>query len=111
MHIYVELFKAKDAWLQLSPEQRGGYAQQVGSSMQGILDAGGELVGVGATDPRTSHHVGFDFYAIWKLPDAEVVQKFEKGIEADDWYAYFEQVNAAGELVDFEAVVQRLMEL
>lgn len=44
------------------------------------------------------------------MPDAEAVQRFEKGIEDDDWYDYFE-VNAAGELVDFDALVQRLMEL
>src|SRR5215217_4774118 len=55
MRLYIELFKAKDAWLELSPEQRGAYVQQVGSSMQGVLDAGAELVGLGTTDPGTSH--------------------------------------------------------
>ena len=111
MHLYIELFKAKDAWLELSPEQRGAYVQQVGSSMQGVLDAGAELVGSGATDPGTSHRVGFDFFAVWKLPNADVVREFEAGIERDKWYDYFEQVNASGQLVDFPSLAQQVMEL
>jgi hypothetical protein len=111
MHLYMELFKAKDAWLELSPEQRGAYVQQVGSSVQAVIDAGAELVGSGATDPGTSQHAGFDFFAVWKLPDADVVREFEVGIERDHWYDYFEQVNASGELVDFASLAQRVMEL
>jgi hypothetical protein len=111
VHLYIELFKAKDAWLQLSPEQRGAYVQQVGSTMQGVLDAGAELVGGGAAEPSTSHHAGYDFFAVWKLPDADVVRAFEDGIERDNWYDYFEQVNASGELADFESVARRVMEL
>jgi Family of unknown function (DUF6616) len=111
MHLYIELFKAKDAWLELNPEQRGAYVEQVGSSMQGVLDAGAELVGSGAADPATSHRAGFDFFAVWKLPDTDVVREFEKGIERDNWYDYFEQVNASGELVDFASLAQQVMEL
>jgi hypothetical protein len=111
MHFYIELFKAKDASLELSPEQRGAYVQQVGSSMQGVLDAGAELVGSGAADPGTSHRAGFDFFAVWRLPDADVVQAFEQGIERDNWYDYFEQVNASGELVDFASLARQVMEL
>jgi hypothetical protein len=110
MHMYIELFKARDTWYELSPEERGAYVQRVGASMSGILEAGGEIVGVGTADPGTSHHVGFDFYAVWKLPDAEVVQSFEQGIEDDEWYSYFDQVNAAGELTGFDAVAKLLME-
>jgi hypothetical protein len=111
MHLYIELFNAKDAWLELSPEQRGAYVQQVGTSMQGVLDAGAELVGSGASDPGTSHDAGFDFFAVWKLPNADVVREFEKGIERDRWYDYFEQINTSGELVDFASLAQQVMEL
>jgi hypothetical protein len=111
MHVYIELFKAKDAWLQLSAEQRAAYTQQVGSSMRRVLDAGAELVGVGAADPETSHDAGYDFYSVWKLPDPDAVQMFEKGIEDDDWYAYFEQINASGEIVELDALIQRVIEL
>ena len=111
MHLYIELFTAKDAWLELGPEQREAYVQQVGSSMQGVLDAGAELVGSGTTDPGTSQHAGFDYFAVWKLPNAEVVREFEEGIERDRWYDYFEQVNASGELVDFASLAQRVTEL
>jgi hypothetical protein len=36
---------------------------------------------------------------------------FEKGIEDDDWYDYFEQVNVSGELDEFDPLIQRLIEL
>ena len=76
-----------------------------------MLERGGELVGVGSADPGTSHDAGYDFYAVWKLPTREIVQMFEKGIEDDGWYAYFEQVNASGELMEFDALAQRLVQL
>ena len=79
--------------------------------MQGAVAAGAELVGVGTADRDTSHDAGYDFYAVWKLPSREVVELFEKGIEDDDWYAYFEQVNASGELVEFDVLIQRAIEL
>jgi hypothetical protein len=111
MHLYIELFNAKDAWLQLSTEERAEYMQNAGSTMQGALDAGAEIVGVGAANPTTSHDAGYDFYAVWKLPSPDVVQMFEKGIEDDDWYTYFDQINSSGELVEFGGLVQRAIEL
>ena len=111
MHLYIELFKAKDAWLQLSVEQRAEYMQRVGSSMQGIVDAGATLVAVGATDPGTSRHAGYDFYAVWQMPDRATVRRFEEGIERDRWYDYFEQVNASGEVADFAEVARSVIGL
>jgi hypothetical protein len=39
------------------------------------------------------------------------VQAFERGIDDDDWYAYFEQVNASGEPGELEALMGRLIGL
>jgi len=36
---------------------------------------------------------------------------FEKGIEDDDWYTYFEQVNASGELMEFDALIRQVIQL
>jgi Family of unknown function (DUF6616) len=35
----------------------------------------------------------------------------EQGIEDDGWYEYFEQVNASGEIIEFDALAQRLVQL
>jgi hypothetical protein len=72
--------------------------------MQGVLERGAELVAVGSADPGTCHDAGYGFYSLWKLPDREVVQVFEQGIEDDGWYEYFEQVNASGEIMEFDAL-------
>ena len=108
MYTYIELFKAKDAWLDLSDQQKAEYLQRVGSSMEGVLASGAELVGVGGTDHGTAHEAGYDFYAVWKLPSRDVVEAFERGIEDDGWYEYFDQVNASGELVEFETLAGRI---
>lgn len=79
--------------------------------MQTVLDAGAELVGAGAADPETSRDAGYDFYSIWKFPNRDVVRMFESGIEDDGWYRYFEQINASGELVELDALIQRVIEL
>ncbi len=111
MHLYIELFKAKESWLALSADERAAYLQKAGGTMQGVLEAGAEVVGVGAADPETSHDAGYDCFAVWKLPNREVVQAFERGIDDDDWYAYFEQVNASGESGGLEALMGRLIGL
>ena len=38
MKTYIELWKAKTAWLELSPEARGEYMNQLGPAIQSIND-------------------------------------------------------------------------
>jgi hypothetical protein len=110
MHIYIELFRAKSSWLALTPNQRAEYVRRIAPSLQEMLaEPGVELVGVGRADPATSHAAGYDFYAVWKLPSADHVRRFERGIDDDGWYEYFEQANASGEAVAFEALIGELV--
>jgi hypothetical protein len=112
MQLFIELFKAKPKWLAMSDNERGEYIARAGASMQQILaEPGVELVGVGSADHAISLDAGYDFYAVWKLPDRQHVEMFENGIENDRWYDYFEQVNASGELADLDTMIQRLMTL
>jgi hypothetical protein len=110
MQVYIELFRAKPAWQELDEEARAAYFARAGASIQRILEEPGvELLGVGSADPARSHDAGYDYFAVWKLPDRERVELFERGIEDDRWYDYFEQVNAGGELEPLEAVMGRVL--
>ena len=39
MHLYIELFNAKESWRQLSEEERAEYLSKAGTTMQGVLEA------------------------------------------------------------------------
>lgn len=112
MKVFIELWRARESWVELSPEQRGEWMQSVGPSIQTMLGAGVAYVGGGRTeagDERcdTSH----DYFAVWTVPDEDVRRAFESAIEQSGWYDYFEQVNVTGESADLEPLIGLLVEL
>ena len=110
MQLYIELFSAKDSWLALGEVDRARYFSRAGSSIARLLEQPGvELVGVGRANADASNDAGYDYFAVWKLADDAHVRMLERGIEDDDWYGYFEQVNAYGELQDLQATMARLI--
>lgn len=111
MHIFVELWNARPEWLALSEEERGSYMQQVGAGMGELAKAGIEVVCWAVNDPDTSHRCGYQYIAVWKMPDASAVKLFEETVEQAGWYNYFEQVNARGRLATPEDVIGHIMKL
>jgi len=109
MHIFVELWNPRPEWLALSEKERGDYMQQVGAGMGELAAAGIEVVGWAVNDPDTSHRYGYQYLAVWKMPDASRVRLFEETVEQAGWYNYFEQVNARGTLATPEEVIGRIM--
>ena len=96
MHVYIELFRAKDAWGELSAEQRAAYMQRVGSSLQSVLDAGGELIGVGGADRETSRSAGYDFYSVWKPVASGAHRPHPLGRTAERWMGYVDGATESG---------------
>jgi hypothetical protein len=111
MHIFVELWNARPEWLALSDEERGNYMQQVGAGMGELAKAGIEVVTWAVNDPDTSHRCGYEYLAVWKMPDSKAVKLFEETVEQAGWYNYFEQVNAGGAMSTPEEIIGRLMNL
>ena len=96
MHLYVELWKARPAWLALEPAQRASYVEQLGPTIASLVDAGVELVGFAVTDADVPHDANYPYAAVWRMPTLDLVHQFEAAIEAAGWHRYFEQVNARG---------------
>jgi hypothetical protein len=50
MITYIELWKAKQAWMDLSTEERGNYMNALGPAIQQLLENGAQIVSWAAND-------------------------------------------------------------
>lgn len=111
MHLYIELWNAKDAWLDLSEAERRKYVEQVGPGIGQLQEAGVELIGFARNDEETPHRAGYRYLAAWTMPGREQVELLEGILEEAGWHQYFEQVNARGELVEPQVVLGDMISL
>ena len=105
MYLYVELWRARPAWLELSKEQRKSWMDRTLAALQKQLESGVEPIGFASNDEDTPRPAGYDFYAAWKMPSKEVAQRFEGFVEEVGWHDYFEQVNARGPIMEMDTFV------
>jgi hypothetical protein len=96
MYIFVEMWNPKQAWLDLSQSERTDYISAVGGAVKSLTDAGVEIITWSFNDKATDRFNGFDYFAIWKFPDMELVKVFQNTVVEAGWYNYFDQVNACG---------------
>ena len=105
MITYIELWKAKDAWINLSTEERANYATALGPAIPSLLDNGVQIISWGRNDTATFSRADYDFFAVWSFPSVASAQDFEKMVEGAGWYNYFEQVNAMGNTTSANEVI------
>ncbi len=111
MKCFIELWKAKKTWKELSKEERGNYLAQIGPHMQALTEKGVEFGAWGENDPDTSNRINYDFFGIWMFPKPEMAKEFEQVIEAAGWYNYFEQVNVSGTALTPQEVIGKMLDL
>lgn len=111
MKVFIEFWKAKDAWHQLSKEERATYLEQVGPVIEDLIAQGAVLDTWGVNDDTSPYRANYDFFAITKLPTQELLDSFQTIVEEAGWYQYFEQINVTGENIGAEAVIGKIMEL
>ncbi len=61
MITYIELWKAKQSWIDLSREERVNYSTALGPAIQQMLDNDVQIVSWGASDPSTFNKIDYDF--------------------------------------------------
>ena len=110
MKCYIELWNTKEAWNNLSKQEKADFLSQQGPTIQNLMEKGVEVVNWGINDSSTAHRANYDFFAIWNFPNQEVVKEFEDILEAAGWYNYFEQVNISGEPTSPDVIMGKLME-
>ena len=111
MITYIELWKAKQAWLDLPKEERGNYMTALGPAIQQLIDNGVQIVSWGTNDTSTFSRSDYEYFAVWTFPNTEAAQGFEKMVEGAGWYNYFDQVNAMGSTASPQDVIGKMIEL
>ena len=111
MECFIELWSARDAWKQLSHDERGSYLEHIGPHVQALLNKGVEIVGWGVNDEATTHRANFDFYAVWKFPTLDMKKEFEALVMEAGWYNYFHQENVSGELTTPDEIIGKLISM
>lgn len=111
MKVFIELWKAKDAWKNLSLADRQEYVAQIGPVMEDIMSRGLEITAWGMNENETEYKSDYDFFAVSKLPTDELLKEFEAIVEAAGWYNYFEQINVSGSLMSVEEVIGKMLEI
>ncbi|MDN3656002.1 hypothetical protein QWZ08_10220 [Ferruginibacter paludis] len=96
MITYIELWKSKPTWKNMSGEERGKYLTALGPAIQQLMDSGVQIISWGKNESATFSRVDYDYFAVWTFPNIETAQQFEQMVEGAGWYNYFEQVNAMG---------------
>src|SRR5262245_1684297 len=118
MYLYLELWKAKDAWLKLTPNERQAKTQSLLRDAQehpvpGVIPFSFRTVGdtvlfdgattqpvlpvvLDRTGPRST---GFHLAAAWMVPTRDLIKPLENRFKNLRWvFDYFDQQNAWGEM-------------
>ncbi len=111
MIYFIELWNAKQAWLDLSQEERGNYMNQVGAHIQGLLEKGVKILTWSVNDAATSERADYDYFALWSFPNQELADGFQQLVAGAGWYNYFEQVNVMGGEDSVENIIGKLIQL
>lgn len=111
MKIFIELWKAKSAWKELSASDRQNYVAQIGPVMQDLISRGLVIEAWGLNEDETEYKSEYDFFAVSKLPTLELLKEFEALVEAAGWYNYFEQVNVSGSIMSPDEVIGRMLKM
>ena len=103
--VFIELYNYRPAWAKCPESERTDFAKKVVEAVKGLKSAGVDVVAYGMNSPKTDRRAPYDFFCIYRVPNAEFQREFERQIAASGWYDYFEQVNVSGDAKDFEAML------
>lgn len=109
MITYIELWKARQAWIDLSKEERANYLTALGPAIQQLIEGGVQILSWGNNESSTFNRVDYDYFAVWTFPSLESAQNFEKMVEGAGWYNYFDQVNAMGNISTPQEVMGKMI--
>lgn len=111
MITYIELWKAKQSWLDLSKDERGNYMTALGPAIQQLVQSGVQILSWGTNEASTFSKADYDYFAVWTFPNAEAAQNFEQVVEGAGWYNYFDQVNVMGTAGSPQDVIGKMIDL
>lgn len=109
MYLYIELWKPRPNWSNLSCEAREEFLAQVQPAVQNMKDIGVELIGFAVCDEEAPDDAHYRYLAVWKMPNLGHVHMLEKAIRAEGWGNFFEISNARGKLMPLREAVRDMV--
>lgn len=106
---FIEAWNATPAWKALSTEKQTEYLKALSGPISGMMESGVEILSWGSNTNATDQRAGYDFFAVWSFPNAEMVKTFEQAVAGSGWYTYFEQMNISGKAETPRDVMGRLI--
>ncbi len=110
MHVFIEIWNAKPAWLSLSGDERGAFMGKIGAAMAGI-ETKFQPVGWGVADKAFPHAAGEAYFAVWTTETLDAVAEFNTILTENGWYDLFDQKNIVGEAGPPDPVIGALIGL
>jgi hypothetical protein len=95
-HIFIELYKYKPAWHELSLPDRERVRTDVLNALASLETKGLETIAWGRNDADTDQRAPFDFFCVYRTPSSDFTRNFEQRIRASGWHDLFEQVGISG---------------
>lgn len=109
MYLYVEMWKPRSAWNELSREQRQEYLCQMSNGIDKMLDSGVQLVGIACNDEGVPNDAEYRYMAVWKMPNRGHVHMLEKAVKAEGWANYFDIGNARGQILSVDQAIEDMV--
>lgn len=109
MNIYIELWKAKEAWLSLPNSEKQLYMAKMQPSIPVFLDKGAKIHSWGQSNKANDNIADFNWFAVWEFPNEDLIIEFEALLDGAKWYDYFEQINISGENVGPEVIIGQMI--
>jgi hypothetical protein len=105
---YVEEWKPRPKWLQLTAEDRGKFFFDLTPTMQTLFNAGVELVGY-VVNRQAGASSGLSFLRIWKMEEESLAQRVEEALASTAWHEFFEQGSSRGKVMTPQVAVPHLI--
>ena len=96
MYYFVELWTPGEGWKSLSESEQEEWVATAGRDIQGLLDVGVELVAMGRNDVDADSQADYTLWAVWRMPDEELLEEFQQAVRDAGVYELMDQVNLCG---------------
>jgi hypothetical protein len=103
----IEIWRPRPDWYALSRQQKQDFVAKGTEILGGIAAKGGQLIGIHRC--RSLSEGGWDVFAYWQMPTADLIVELSEQVELIGWNRYFEQINFVGKTLSPEVYLQGLI--
>lgn len=96
MYYFLELWSPGDGWKSLSEAEQQEWVETAGRDIRGLLDEGVELVAMGQNDVDADRQSDYELWAVWSMPNEELLEEFQGAVRDAGVYDLMDQVNLCG---------------